>query len=377
MNDLDPPLRVLQGRCREAAADLRSRALAVDADPDDMAPHLESTTLAMVRAASTPKRFRTAADSPIDDGYNDSCLSRAVASLELAWGDAGVLTANTGPALAGIAVDTLGSEGQQAQFYDAIADGRTWTFFAMTEPARGSDATAIDTRLDRVADGYLLQGAKRYVGNASRGGIGVVFGRTGRSALTIRGALVRCPAPGYAAEPLAMMGLRGARISQVDLDGVHVPEAMVLGAHLPASRRGIWGASRTFNIMRVQIAAMALGVAFAIRDVVRDERPGWDGHELISARLRAARALLYTAAAKVDLSPDDRRAPSVVKLHATDLAVRVGRWAATALGPGSLLEHPLLEKWCRDVYAFEFMDGTSNILRLHLTQDVAGRRPPP
>lgn len=373
MTDLDPALRRLRGLCREAAADLRQRALAVDAAPGEMAQHLGSTTLAMVRAASTPKRFRAADDAPLD-GYIDSCLSRAVASIELAWGDAGVLTANTGPALAGIAVDALGSEEQQELFYEAIADGRTWTFFAMTEPERGSDATAIETRLERTPDGYRLHGTKRYVGNGSRAGIGVVFGRTGASPLTIRGALVRCPSPGYTAAPLDMMGLRGARISQIDLDGVPVPDSMLLGSHLPASRRGIWGASRAFNIMRVQIAAMALGTAFAIRDYVCEQRPGWDGHERISARLDAARALLYAAAAEVDLSPDERRPPSVAKLHATDLAVRVGRWAAAALGPGGLLEHPLVEKWCRDLYAFEFMDGTSNILRLHVTQNITGRR---
>lgn len=49
---------------------------------------------------------------------------------------------------------------------------------------------------------------------------------------------------------------------------------MMLGNHLPASRLGIWGVSRTFNVMRPQIAARALSVAFAIRDYVRAERPG-------------------------------------------------------------------------------------------------------
>lgn len=50
--------------------------------------------------------------------------------------------------------------------------------------------------------------------------------------------------------------------------------------------------------------------------------------------------------------------------HAAALAVEVSRWAESMLGPGCLLVHPLLEKWCRDVYAFEFMDGTSNFLLL-------------
>jgi alkylation response protein AidB-like acyl-CoA dehydrogenase len=371
--ELEPHLRRLRDMCREAGADLRAHALSVDSDPADMERHLDSPTLALVRAAATPKQFR---GTDLDDAgypYNDSCLSRVVAGVEMARGDAGVLVANTGPALAGVAVDALGSDEQQELFYRTIADGRTWTFFAMTEPEHGSDATALRSRLvpDPQGDGYLLHGAKRYVSNACRAGIGVVFARTGDSPLSIRGALVNCPAPGFEAAPLEMVGLRGARISEISLDAVPIPRSRLLGSHLPASRRGLWGASRAFNNMRVQIAALALGVAFAARDYVLEQRPGWSGHELASARLDAALALVYRAAAEIDLAPDARQPPSVAKLHATDTAVRTTRWAAAALGPGSLLEHPLLEKWSRDVHAFEFMDGTSNILRLHIAQNGA------
>lgn len=374
MPELDPPLRSLRAACRELADDLRGRALAVDADPTDMDRHLDSSTLAMIRAASTPKRFRDET-MPHEFDYNDSCLARVVATVELARGDAGLLTANTGPALAGVAVDALGSEQQQELFYSSLTDGRTWTFFGMTEAERGSDATAMQTRLDKDPDGgYRLCGGKRYIGNGARGALGVVFGRTGRHALSINGALVRSSAPGFTGQALDMMGLRGAQISELSFDQMHVPVQMLLGSHLPASRRGMWGASRTFNAMRTQIAAMALGVGYAALDYVRDQHPAWTGHEVMGARLGAARALLYDAAATIDLDPDDRQSPSVAKLHATALAVTTTRWAAWALGPGSLLEHPLLEKWCRDVYAFEFMDGTSNILRLHITQPAALRR---
>jgi alkylation response protein AidB-like acyl-CoA dehydrogenase len=379
VTELDPVLRELRQICRDIGPDLRSRALAVDADPLDMAPHLGAPSLAMLRAASTPKRFRDE-DVPLHLGeYTDSCLARVLANVELArHGDAGILSANTGPALAGLAVDAMGSEAQQELFYRALAGGRTWSFFAMTEEARGSDASAMETRLDRdPAGGRRLHGAKRYVANAHRGAVGVVFARTGPTALSIRAALLRRPAPGFTGHPLEMTGLRGACIGQMTFDGVHVPEEMVLGAHLPTSRRGLWGAGRAFNVMRAQIAAQALGTAFAARDFVCGQRPGWSGHELVTARLRAARALLYDVAAEVDRCPDDRRAPSVGKLHATDLAVRTLRWAEAALGPGSLLEHPLLEKWSRDVCAFEFMDGTGNILRLHIAPTAAPRREGP
>jgi alkylation response protein AidB-like acyl-CoA dehydrogenase len=377
MTALDPPLRALRDTCREAGHELRAHALAVDADPGGARRQLDTPVLALMRAASTPKEFRTSAMPDDNLGQTDGCLPRVVATVEFARGDAGVVCSNTGPSLAGVAVDTLGDQAQREQFYESIADGRSWTFFGMTEPDRGSDAAAMETRLDArpdPADGYLLTGAKRYVGNASRAAIGVVFARTGRTPLSIRGALIPLPAAGFTAEPLDMIGLRGARICQLDLRAVPVPRAHLLGAHLPASRRGLWGIGRTFNAMRLQITALALGTALAVRDCVTQLRPGWSGAELVSARLDAACELLYDAAQAVDLDPDARRPPAAAKLHGTDLAVRTTHWAAGALGPGGLLEHPLLEKWCRDVRAFEFMDGTSNIQRLHITGDIASRK---
>jgi alkylation response protein AidB-like acyl-CoA dehydrogenase len=384
---LDDELLQLRGACRDIAPQLRALALAVDTAPHAMAAHLRTPALALLRAASTPEPYR-GADVPAYAGrYTEDCLARAVANLELARGDAGVLSANTGPALAGLAVDALGDDAQRETFYRALADGRTWSFFAMTEEARGSDAAAIETRLEPAPDGggtgpaaqgspgdLLLYGGKRYVANAARGTVGVVFARTGPSPLSIRAALLTCPAPGLTGTALDMTGLRGARIGAMAFDGVRVPRERVLGTHLPASRRGLWGAGRAFNVMRVQIAAQAIGVAFAARDLVREARPGRSGDELVSARLRAARALLYEVAAGVDHDPDDRHRPSVAKLHATRLAVEVTGWAERALGPGSLLEHPLLEKWCRDVRAFEFMDGTGNILRLTIAPTSTPRR---
>jgi alkylation response protein AidB-like acyl-CoA dehydrogenase len=368
--ELDDDQRKLLAMCREVAVDLRERALAVDAHPEDMSAHLDSPTLTLLRTAAMPPRYRTGA-SEVVARYTDDCVAKVVSNVALARGDAGVMVANTGPGLAGICVEALGSPEQRELFYEALADGRTWSFFGMTEVERGSDAGAMQTRFDPDGDGgYRLNGAKRYIGNGARGGIGVVFGRTGKSPMTIRAAILRRPTPGFTGEPLEMVGMRGLRISKLTFDDVAIPREHMLGAHLPATRRGLWGASRTFNVIRLQIAAIALGTGFAAFDYVRGQRPHWTGTELVGARLRAARAMLYDAAAEVDHSPDDRRPASVAKLHNTALAIRTTRWAAKALGPGSMLEHPLLEKWSRDVCAFEFMDGTSNILRLHTAPDV-------
>ncbi|MFJ9834943.1 acyl-CoA dehydrogenase family protein [Streptomyces sp. NPDC101169] len=372
MTDLDPALRAMRDCFADAVPDLRSRALSVDADPTAVAGHLDAPGLDIVRSATTPKRHRgRLAATPLDAYDTETCLARVVGTVELARGDAAMLTAAPGPSLAGTVVDALGSEAQQDHFYETIGDGRTWTFFGMTEPGLGSDATRLSTRLERDPDGgYRLHGTKRYISNGTRGSVGAVFARTGPSPLSIRAVLVHCPADGFTSRALDMTGLRGARISELSFDGVRVAEDMVLGSHLRLSQRGLWGVMRTFNYMRVHIAALALGTAMALTEYVREHRPALAAAEVMTARLLAARQMVYEAAASVDHDPDDQRPPSMAKLHATRLAVTTAHWAATALGPASLLDHPLLEKWSRDVYAFEFMDGTSNIQRLQIARDL-------
>lgn len=371
-----PELHELRDQCREVAVDLRARALAVDTDPGDHTPTLEllhgsSSTAKILRSVGTPERFRVDELPAGAAQFTRRCLARVIANYELAWGDAAVLQSIPGPSLAGLAVDALADEAQQDEFYRAVNEPGTWTFFAMTEPDHGSDATAIQSRLSKQPDGdYRLDGVKRYVGNAARGAIGVVFARTGNTALNMRAALLRRPADGFHGKALDMVGMRGARIGEMTFEDVHIPREALLGDHLPASRRGIWGAGRAFNTMRLQLSAQAVGVATAMVDQVRELRPGWSGCDGVAADLAAARELVYDAAGFLDEGRDRRQWPAIAKLHAANLAMKVSFWAESALGPGSLLEHPLLEKWGRDLRAFEFMDGTTNILRLAIASEL-------
>ncbi|UED82947.1 acyl-CoA dehydrogenase family protein [Streptomyces profundus] len=368
MIEFDERLRAIRDSHREAAEDLRSRALAVDADPAAMEQHLDSPAFAMIRESSIPRAYRTgaAAASRPDRG---SCLESIVGLVELFRGDVATLLSCPSPALAGVFVELLGDEAQKARFYARLADGRTWTFFAMSEEGRGNDATAMESRLEPDGSGgWLLHGAKRYIGHGARGGIGVVFARTGRSPLSIRAALVELPAPGWWAEPLEMVGLRGAYLSELRFDGVPVPGDMLLGQHLPVTRRGIWGALTTFNNMRMQLAAAAVGTGLAMAEYVAEHRKTAPGLDRVLARTEAARHLVHEAAARLDHAPERGYLSSAAKLGATRMAVETAHWAGAALGPAGLLEHPLLEKWTRDVRALEFMDGTSNIQRLHIAR---------
>jgi alkylation response protein AidB-like acyl-CoA dehydrogenase len=367
MIELDDRLLAVRDYAREQSADLRARALAIDADPDAMEAHFDSPVYVEMRVAQTPVEFRESVSDDAPPPSGDSCLQTVVAFIEIARGDAAAAFACPGPGLAGVLVQVLGDRLQQERFYARLADGRSWPFFAMTEAAHGSDAGAMETRLEPDGSGgWLLFGEKRFVGNAARGGVGVVFARTGRSALSIRAALVELPAPGWWGKRLETVGLRGACLSELTFDGVPVAGDMVLGGHLPVTQRGLLGAVKTFNQVRLHVAAAAVGTALAMAEYVAEHRRGAPGTALVSARAEAARELVYEAAARIDRDPARGYLSSAAKLSAVRTGVETARWAARAMGPGGLLEHPLLEKWTRDACAFEFMDGTGNIQRLQV-----------
>ncbi len=369
--ELDDRLAALRGAAADLAGQLRAHALAVDDQPGEVKALADLPAFDLIRALTTPLRF---ADGPLRIGRHSyppgSCLDQAVCVLELAAGDAGALMTCPGPSLSGVLVDSLADERQQERFYRAVADGRTWTFFAVTEPGRGSDAGSLGTGLRRDPDGDTLRlhGVKRYIGNGARGRLGVVFGRTGPGPLSIRAALVETPADGFEAGALDLVGLRGAGLAELRFDGVAVPEDMLLGRHLPATRRGLWGAMRVFHQMRVQVAALALGTGAALVELVAAERPRAPRLDEFADRLAAGRRLVYAAAAALDADPDEGHRASVAKVVAAALGRETSRWAVGALDPIALVEQPLLEKWTRDVLAFEFMEGTTNIQRRHINR---------
>ncbi|WP_420121628.1 acyl-CoA dehydrogenase family protein [Nakamurella sp.] len=359
-------IAAVRAEVRAVAADLRARALDVDAHPAAVARHLDSPGLRAVHRISTvPERPEP-----------DRCRRLTAATLEAARGDAGVLLAGPGPSLAGVVVDLLADDAQRARFRSALADGRSWAFCAITEPQGGSDVLALRTELARTPDGLRLSGAKTYVGNASRGRLGVVLARTGPTPLHLRAVLVRADAGGVAAAALPMAGLRGGRIGRLTFTGVPVAPEDVLGSHLPPSRRGLWGVIRAFASVRVQVAAMATATAAAVCDYLTEHGTRSTPAELdpVRARIEATERLVLEAAAAVDRDEGRGQLSALAKLTATRLAIGVTTRLPARLGPGALLDHPLLEKWRRDAAGFEFMEGTSAMQLLHVA-DGALRDP--
>jgi alkylation response protein AidB-like acyl-CoA dehydrogenase len=374
---LDDRLRALDRHCRDVAPELCKPGEALDRDPDLIDAFLEVPAIEFLRQVFTPQRYRAGAGLPVGVQVSGtSCAEWVILMDRLSYADPGVVLASPGPSLSGGAVLTLGDQAQLDWYFGRLAAAPTWTFFGLTEPAKGSAAIELETTLAPHPDGgWVLRGEKRYIGNGARAQVGVVFARRAPGPWGIEAVLVDTADPGLECGLLPTVGLRGARISWLRFDGMRIPPERVLGRDRTPSRRGLHGARQTLLRARPSIAAMALGMAQAVHDYVRAQRPTLGRAdrwrlERLADRVAAVRRLVYDVAAEVDRDVVNVHRIGSGKMRAAAVAEDLTLLAADLLGPASLVEHPWLDKAYRDVRAFEFMEGTRNIHRLSVFQGL-------
>lgn len=335
----------------------RSLALAVDNDPTVMQKNINNKYM----------------DELIFD-KSSTCLARTKQYEYLAYGDAGVLLSAPGPSLSGIIIRELGSEEQKNLFFNYLMSNRSRTFLAVTEPMHGSDAANLSTKLIYSNNKYSLLGEKCFVGNGSVGEIGVVIAKTSPGFLGMTAILILPGTLGTLYSPndhihrslIPTVGLCGASLSHLVFNNYEIDKNQILGQHLRMTDRGLMGLMKTFNRMRPCVAALALGLAQAVLDYACDEKNIYSTTKKttlinLSLEVNAVRSKLYQAASKIDEDVTDISFASMVKVNATRLAEKVVKDVIGLFGPEVFWEHPLLEKWNRDVLGFEYMEGTMQV----------------
>ncbi|GAB1158729.1 acyl-CoA dehydrogenase family protein [Paenibacillus illinoisensis] len=372
-------IAVFEQEMRKYAAELREIGLVIDREPERITEFTNLESIRTINRMMIPPEY---GGEPIvtvgqERYYGLSCLERVIAIEQLSAGDAGVFLGSPGPSMSSVIISALADPQQKERYYSHFLKGTAWSFFALTEPEKGSDATEIGTRISRNGEGRLeLNGQKFYIGNGHRASIGLVFAQTNRTPLGIQIALVDKSISGFTAKPLDTMGVRGVQLSHLTFDACQLEEHDIIGRHLSPTKRGLWGALQTFNRMRPGVAALALGVAQAAFDYVREQRSFFKEREKleleqIEMRLNALRSMIRSAAAEIDADVQKGYLASLSKIRAGALAEEATELALDLMGPGSMHEHPLLNKWYRDARAFEFMEGTTSIQKINVFQAYA------
>ncbi|MBE7683770.1 MULTISPECIES: acyl-CoA dehydrogenase family protein [Paenibacillus] len=372
-------IAVFEQEMRKYAAELREIGLVIDREPERITEFTNLESIRTINRMMIPPEY---GGEPIvtvgqERYYGLSCLERVIAIEQLSAGDAGVFLGSPGPSMSSVIISALADPQQKERYYSHFLKGTAWSFFALTEPEKGSDATEIGTRISRNGEGRLeLNGQKFYIGNGHRASIGLVFAQTNRTPLGIQIALVDKSIRGFTAKPLDTMGVRGVQLSHLTFDACQLEEHDIIGRHLSPTKRGLWGALQTFHRMRPGVAALALGVAQAAFDYVREQRSFFKEREKleleqIEMRLHALRSMIRSAAAEIDADVQKGYLASLSKIRAGALAEEATELALDLMGPGSMHEHPLLNKWYRDARAFEFMEGTTSIQKINVFQAYA------
>lgn len=196
------------------------------------------------------------------DGYGcpgRSAVEYGLAAMELEAGDSGIRTfVSVQGSLAMTAIHRWGSEVQKQEWLPRMAAGEVIGCFALTEPTAGSDPSSMATtaRRDGTGEGagWVLDGAKRWIGLASVAGVMVVWARTEDG---VRGFLVPAGTPGVMATPIRQkLSMRASIQCDVVFDGVRLgPGTLLPGAF------GLRGPFTCLNEARYGIAWGAMGAA--------------------------------------------------------------------------------------------------------------------
>ncbi|MCW5744895.1 MAG: acyl-CoA dehydrogenase family protein [Alphaproteobacteria bacterium] len=248
-----------------------------------------------------------------------------------------------------------GSAGLVGRLLPRMLSGEVIGCAGLSEPGAGSDFAAITTRARKVDGGWMLDGAKAWIGNAAVAGVIATYAQTDPS-LGSRGIgcfAVEAERPGFHREaPFALHGGHAHGAGGFRMEGYLAPDDAVLQLPGEAFKMALTG----INGARAYVAAMCCGMLAASIDVATaytNERKTFGRHviehqgvrwKLVDALtdLEAARLLTYRAARLIDQKADAVLPAAHAKKFATEMALRRIADCIQAMGANGLrAEYPL------------------------------------
>jgi alkylation response protein AidB-like acyl-CoA dehydrogenase len=278
----------------------------------------------------------------------------------------------------------FGDERQKIAWLPRIAAGHCLPTIAVTEAGSGGHVLGMASRAERDGRGYVLNGAKVFVGNSHIGDLHGVVVRTGLGSRGLTAFLVEAGRPGVRLEQHApTMGLSGFSFGTIVFEDCHVPEGNRLGEEGDGLKVA-YSSSTLYG--RPNLAAVALGIH---RAVVEDTVAFCSRRELYGAplsaissvavklggmqsRLMTAQLALYHATHLLDKGlPCDAELMNA-KLINAEYAIDSARAAMEIFAARGLHVSHRIERYLRDVYHIYAPAGTSDIQRLRLSEYASG-----
>ena len=290
---------------------------------------------------------------------------------------------------------TFGSDSQRQHYVPKLASGEWLGAWALTESNAGSDTNGLESLAQETDERWQLTGQKMFITQGRRADLLVVMARSGACSLLPAAdqkngdgkpeisAFIVSASHRQVVRRIRTSGVKASDTAEIRFDGA---PAELLG------RRGA-GRQNALSLLdrgRIGIAALAVGIGRAARDVAADyalrrkqfSRPIADFQAIqwmladCAVDLDAAELLTLKAAALEDRGQANSREVSTAKLFASEAATRICNRAVQILGGRGCTRDFPVERYLRDAKICEIVEGTSEVQRLiiarHLLNGSAG-----
>ena len=314
-------------------------------------------------------------------GWNNVAYGLAIA--ELARGSGSLATfLHVQSGLAMTAIHELGSEEQKQRWLPPMARCEKVGCFGLTEPDAGSDPASMQTTATRDGGDYVLNGEKKWIGNASFSDVAVIWAKTEDG--KICGFLVEGDTPGYKAEVIPRKGSQRAALqTHVELENCcipaenQLPEAAGLGSTfsiLTHSRYGVgWdGLGQATDCYETALAYAKereqFGKPLASFQLTQQKLVG------MMNEVSLCRLLSIHMGRLKDEGSIDPAMVSMLKMNNVAKARQVCAQARDLLGGnGILLDYRIMEHMAdiEGVYSYE---GTNDVNTLIVGQAITGHK---
>ncbi len=282
----------------------------------------------------------------------------------------------------------FGTEEQKARLLPRVAEGGLVSL-AITEPSAGSDATGMKTRFTPDGDDVVVDGGKTFITNGDVADLYLLFGKWSEiddDRKSISALILEKGTPGFSVlRTEDKMGVRASSTAALAFEGCRVPRANLLGR--PGDGLALLLAS--LNKSRPSVAAHALGIArAAFGDAVAyiNERRQ-SGRRIVefqgiqflladlAAELAQCEAWLWHVARLVDGGAQDIGIEaSMLKLRASDLAMRIATEAVQLHGGYGYCKDYRVERLMRDAKITQIWEGTNQVHRQLIGRSFVEKR---
>lgn len=317
-------------------------------------------------------------------GVGATVFEEVLVSEELAYGCSGISTSVGTNGLGSLPILLAGTH-EQKQYWlgERLIDKGQFCSYGVTEAAAGSNVVGIETRAEKKGAGYVINGSKTFITNASHAHFFTVFAKTdpaaGHRGMTC--FIVDRETPGVkVGKKFDKLGQKASDTAEIIFEDVEVPEENVVGG----VGKGFYLAMKVFDYSRPGVAAAAVGLQRRCLDEsvkYASEREAFGvpiyqhqaiGHKIadMAINYNASRLLVWQAAWNVDNGVVNPQIPAFAKAFAADMATKAAIDAVQVFGGYGFMEEYPVAKLLRDVKIFQIYEGTSEIQRNIIVREL-------